>query len=53
MKFERVKMSKKMVLGREVGSTVHVGSMDLEEDLGHVPATGLADVPAREDLKKH
>lgn len=50
MKFERMKMSKKTVLGRDGGSTVHVGSMDLEEDLVDVLAKGLADEPALGDL---
>lgn len=45
-------MSKKAVLGRDGGSTVHVGSMDLEEDLADVPAESLADEPALGDLNK-
>ena len=51
MKFERMKMSKKPVLGRDGGSTFHVGSMDLEED-GDVRAEGLADELALGDLNR-
>lgn len=52
MKFERMTVSKKTVLGRNGGSTVHVGSMDLEEDLADVPAKGLADEQALGDRNK-
>ena len=47
-----MKMSKKTVLGRNGGSTVHVGTTDLEEDLGDVPAKGLADEQALGDRNK-
>ena len=52
MKFERVTMLKKTVLGRNGGSIVHVGSTDLGEDLADVPANGLADEQALGDRNK-
>lgn len=51
MKFERMTIPK-TVLGRNGGSTVHVGSMDLEEDLGDALAGVLADEQALGDRNK-